>query len=96
MRRAKDKHIRDSIMAFLKAAGLRDIFEENLAIAFWDGVVGPEVAKKTEPHKVTKGTLFVKVRDTVWRNELTFLKPQIIQKLNDKLEEPAIKDIKFY
>jgi hypothetical protein len=38
----------------------------------------------------------VKVDDDVWRNELTYFKRQIIEKLNEKLGKKTIKEIKFY
>jgi len=96
MAQPKDKHVRDSIMAFFKAAGMRERFEENMAIAFWDMCVGKEVSRHTEPFKVKEGILLVKVDDDVWRNELTYFKHQIIEKLNEKLGKKTIKEIKFY
>ncbi|NIV04319.1 DUF721 domain-containing protein [Candidatus Saccharibacteria bacterium] len=83
-------------MAFLKAMGMRERFEENLSIAFWDTVVGKEIAQHTEPQKVSSGILFVKVDNDVWRNEIVYYKNEIIQKLNQKVGKRAIKEIKFY
>jgi predicted nucleic acid-binding Zn ribbon protein len=96
MAQTREKHVRDSIMAFFKAAGMRERFEENLAIAFWDMCVGKEISRHTEPLKVAKGIIFVKVDNDVWRNELTYFKHEIIQKINQKLGKKAIKEIKFY
>jgi predicted nucleic acid-binding Zn ribbon protein len=96
MAQTRDKHVRDAILAFFKAAGLRERFEENLAIAFWDMCVGKEIARHTEPLKVSQGIIFVKVDNDVWRNELTYFKHEIIEKLNQKLGKKAIKEIKFY
>lgn len=90
------KHVRDTILAFFKAAGMQERFEENLAFAFWDNCVGKEIARHTDPHKVVKGILFVKVDNDVWRHELAFFKHEIIEKLNDKIGKKAITDIKFY
>ena len=92
----KEKHIRDTILAFFKHAGMRDRFEENLAISFWDAAVGKEIAGHTDPKKVSKGIMFVKVDDHVWRNELTYLKHDIIEKINTKVGKKAITEIKFY
>ncbi len=95
-RRRTEKHIRDSLLAFLKSIGLRDHFEENLAIAFWNTTVGKQIAEHTDPQKVTQGILFVKVDNDVWRNELTYMKNEIIQKLNRKIGKKVIQEIKFY
>lgn len=90
------RHIRHTIIAFLKSAGLKDRYDENLAIAFWDSTVGELIAQHTEPKKVENGLLFVKVDEATWRNELTFHKFRIIKELNTKVGKTAIKDIKFY
>lgn len=96
MPQATEKHIRDSLLRLFKSLGMRDRFEENLAIALWDSTVGKEIARHTEPFKVVKGILFVKVEDDVWRNELMFHKHDIIQRLNQQLGKKAIEEIKFY
>lgn len=96
MVRGRAKHVRDAIVSFFQSIGMREKFDENLSIAFWDTCVGKEIARHTEPQKVVKGTMFVRVDNDVWRNELTFLKNEIIQKLNQKVGKKAIREIKFY
>ncbi len=90
------KPLNQLITQFLKSIGIHERVEENLAIAFWDAVVGEEIARHTEPIKVARGILFVRVDDTVWRNELQFFKTDILQKLNEKIGKKVVKDIKFY
>jgi len=90
------KPINQLIYQFLKSIGIKGKIEENFAIVHWDKVVGDEIAKQTEPFRVTDGILYVKVADTVWRNELYFLKNEIIKKLNEKVGKQIITDIKFY
>ena len=94
--KGRAQHIRQTIAAFLKSAGLKDRFDENMAIAFWDATVGEQIARHTEPRKVEKGLLFVKVNDNAWRTELMYHKFRIIKELNTKVGKTAITDIKFY
>ncbi|RMF54625.1 MAG: DUF721 domain-containing protein [Calditrichaeota bacterium] len=91
-----EKHIGDAIFKLFKALGMKERFEENMALFYWDSTVGKEIARHTEPMKVNQGILFVKVDNDAWRNELTFLKHEIIQKLNEKLGKKTIEEIKFY
>ncbi len=93
---AEAKPLNQLIFQFLKSVGIKGKIEEYLAIVYWDHVVGKEIAKQSEPFKVVKGSLFVKVNDTVWRNELQFFKNEIIEKLNKKIGKNVIRDIKFY
>ncbi len=90
------KPLNNLIAQFLRSVGIKDKVEENFAIVYWDTVVGKEISNQTEPFKVVKGILFVKVKDNVWRNELQFFKNEIIEKLNNKIGKKIVKDIKFY
>lgn len=88
--------MRNAIMAFFKSIGMKDRFQENLAIAFWDVSVGKEIARHTEPVKVVDGVMMVKVDSDVWRSELPYFKHEIIQKINQKVGKKAISEIKFF
>lgn len=66
----------------------------NLTL-MWDKVVSGEIARFTEAVKVSRQVLYVEVKSPVWAQELNFLKPEIMQKLNQKAGYPAIKDIRF-
>jgi len=92
----KEKPIRLVLERFFRSIGLENRIEENLAFAFWDSVVGKEIAMHTEPEKIAKETVIVKVDNDVWRNELSFFKNEIIQKLNNKIGKKLIQEIKFY
>jgi predicted nucleic acid-binding Zn ribbon protein len=95
-RAPKEKPIRSVLERFFRSIGLENRLEENLAFAYWDSVVGKEIALHTEPERIVKGTVIVKVDNDVWRNELTFFKNEIIQKLNQKIGKRLIQEIKFY
>ncbi|GAB4365992.1 MAG: hypothetical protein Kow0042_05560 [Calditrichia bacterium] len=84
------------IAKFLESIGIKEKIDENFAFVYWDSTVGKEISQKTEPIKIINGNLFVRVNDTVWRNELQFFKNDIIEKLNNKIGKRVIKDIKFY
>lgn len=93
---AQVKSIKQVLEAFIKGAGLEERYEENMAIVFWDGAVGKEIAQHTNPRKVSRGIVFVKVDTDVWRSELVFFKNEIIQRLNKKIGKKVIQEIKFY
>ena len=62
----------------------------------WPEIVGKKVAKVTIPQKVSNKKIFIKVKNDVWRQEITFLKSEIIQKINKELGSNEIKDIVLY
>lgn len=96
MARRHAKPIRESILKLFKSLGMKERFEENLAIAFWDATVGKDISRHTDPQKVVDRILFVKVDDGAWRNELSYLKNELIEKLNQQIGKKAIEEIKFY
>ena len=44
---------------------------------------------------IKRGKLFVRVKTPTWRNELVFLKSEIISKLNRRVGKKVVKDIVF-
>ncbi len=63
--------------------------------SFWEEVVGEKIAGVAVPVRNKKGILFVKVRDAVWKFELTRRKEEIHKMLNEHLKKNIIKDIVF-
>ena len=70
----------------LKAASLEGL---------WPEVVGQEVAQRTRPGRISRGRLTVLVADSVWLQQLTMLKPRLIEALNRRLGDPLVQDLFF-
>ena len=87
--------LKAAINNLLKAAGLEAGVSQNKALLVWDDVVGAKVSENTTPEKVESGTLYIKASNPTWRQELMFKKEEILKKLNKKLGEKIIKEIKF-
>jgi hypothetical protein len=49
--------------------------------AEWTTIVGSRIAARTRVGKIWKGVLTIKVASSSWSNELSFLKPDLIRKL---------------
>ncbi|MEA1881795.1 MAG: DUF721 domain-containing protein [Candidatus Marinimicrobia bacterium] len=87
--------MKKAIDMFLKKAGLEKGVKQNRAIFVWKEVVGRKIAENTTPEKVEHGILIVKAENPSWRQELVFKKQEIVNKLNKKLGENTIREIKF-
>ena len=79
----------------LKKLGLKKGIEQHKALLIWHQVVGKAIASHAKPGWVNNGILWVLVDHSVWQQELEFLKPQIVEKLNQQLEGVKIRGIKF-
>jgi predicted nucleic acid-binding Zn ribbon protein len=75
--------------------GLSEAVAEQRALVVWAGVVGEKVAAHTQAWSISNGELLVLVDAHAWTQELTFLKPDILRKLNEALGGPVVKDIRF-
>ncbi|MGZ3775154.1 MAG: DUF721 domain-containing protein [Pseudobdellovibrionaceae bacterium] len=63
--------------------------------AKWEEVVGPTIAKNSEPVGFHKGMLYVWVRNSAWMQQLVFLKDPIRDTINQKFENNFVRYIKF-
>ena len=61
----------------------------------WGEVVGSQIAGVTTAEKMDGGKLYIRVSRSAWRNELVFLKREIIEKLNGSMKEAIVEDIIF-
>ena len=75
--------------------GIAGRIREYDAVVKWNDVVGEQIARVTEAVKIERGVLVVRVKNGPWRNELTLLKNDVIEKMNASLGEKLVKDIRF-
>ena len=61
----------------------------------WDEIVGESVAVHSRPRSIRNRILFVDVSHSTWMQQLQFLKPTLLEKINAFLGEPLIQDIRF-
>jgi predicted nucleic acid-binding Zn ribbon protein len=89
------KSIGSVFSELFKELGIDKAIEQNKAVVDWAEIVGERIAEVSQAEKIEKGTLIVKVESPVWRNELSFMKQNLIEDLNKKLKKNIVKDIKF-
>jgi hypothetical protein len=61
----------------------------------WKEIVGESVALQTQPRAIRNRILFIDVSHSTWMQQLQFLKPTLLEKINVFLGEPLIQDIRF-
>jgi hypothetical protein len=61
----------------------------------WEKAVGPQIASQSRPEHLRREILLVKVANSVWMQQLHFLKEEIIGKVNTVLGKTAVKDVRF-
>ena len=89
------EHIGGTLKKLIKKEGLEKEINQQKAIDLWEEVVGQKIKENTEPIEVQFGVMTVKVKNSVWKQELQFQKGDIIKSLNRKLIKTMIKDLRF-
>jgi hypothetical protein len=75
--------------------GLANAFEEQKPLFLWGEVMGPNIARLTDPTRVHQGVLHIQVGNHVVAQEYTMMREVFLEKLNAHLDQP-LKDIKFH
>ena len=71
----------------------KDMLLLGKLINAWKDIVGTQLAHKTCPSRIIKGRLYLTVSDSQWLQTLTFIKPKILKKLNERFPEFNINEI---
>lgn len=77
----------------LMALGLGDRLLESEIWRIWPEIVGSAIAGRARPLRIINGVLTVAVSSGPWKQELTFLKGVMLEKLNSCLGKTVIREI---
>lgn len=81
---------------FFKRTGLSRKIQEQKILNSWEKAVGEAVAERTRPVRVKNRVLQVKVTNSVWMQELQFMKDLIIKKIHEQIGENFLQDLRFF
>ena len=73
--------------------GLESKLLESRLRRDWVSIVGEPIASNTWPDQIRYKKLYLLVHNSVWLHQLTFLKPTLIQKLNNVAGSELVTDI---
>jgi len=91
----KFKSLAEHLDQIVQHYNLEMFIVEGDIINNWKDIVGPRIASNTEVQRIKDGILVVKVKNDVWRNELTFHKADLLEKINRFLSKKFINDIRW-
>ena len=95
-KKKRPEKLGDVMGSVLKHAGVSERVKQASVIPEWRALVGPQIAKVTEPLSVTpQGTLFVAVTTNAWMTELSLMEPELLRRINERTGTLAIKRIRW-
>lgn len=95
-RKRRPRKLGDVMSDVLKRSGIADRVAQAAVIPDWPSLVGPQIARVTEPLSVTpQGTLFVAVTTNAWMTELSLMEPDLLRRLNERTGRLQIRKIRW-
>jgi predicted nucleic acid-binding Zn ribbon protein len=95
-KKRKPRKLGDVMTEVLKLSGIADRVAQATVIPDWRSLVGPQIARVTQPLSVTpQGTLFVAVTTNAWMTELSLMEPDLLRRLNQRTGRLSIKKIRW-
>jgi len=95
MKSSNPRPIADVIAKAIQQLGLGTKFKQHEILDMWSQIVGEQISKVAVAESIRDGKLFVSVKHSTWRNELIFLKQEIITRINNRMSQIIINDIIF-
>ena len=65
------------------------------AVEEWPRIVGPRIARRTQAVGFHDGVLRVEVEGSAWMHELSFLKHDLVRKIQRDLGTNRVRDVRF-
>lgn len=95
-KKRKPQKLGEVVSGVLTQAGLSDRVAQAAVIPEWPVLVGPQIARVTQPLSVTRqGTLFVAVTTNGWMTELSLMEPELLRRLNQRTGRLQIRKIRW-
>jgi len=69
--------------------------DEVRANRAWHAAAGEQIAAATNPARLTRGTLLVECESAVWAQELTYLGPEILERLRALDPDTPVERLRF-
>lgn len=85
--------MQDALQQFLKQSRLKSGIHAVQIEDVWEKIMGKTIAKYTDKIKIVNQTLFIESQVAPLKNELTYQKDKIIERVNEALGETVIKEV---
>lgn len=90
---ANEVTLKQAINQLIESYQLRGKLTETQLNDSWEEIMGKVIAKYTRSLQLNNGRLVVKLSSSVLRQELTYKKSEMVERLNERLGGELVKDI---
>lgn len=93
MRKSNESTIREALNEMIQEYGLEEKLVEVDAIKAWEQLVGPVISKHTRHLYVKNRKLIIKLDSAPLKQELSYKKTTILEKINELLGKEWINEV---
>ena len=93
MKENNTRNVGQIIRKLMSNPKLAEKMDELDALDFWRELIGQNLQRYIVGAKIYNGNLYVKLNSSVLRNELSYKKSELKEKINQKLGKDLIKEI---
>ncbi len=84
------------LQRFLRDNGLETPLQQKRLIDSWEKIAGKAVARYTQEKFIRNQTLFVKISNPALRADLSMMREELMNRLNQEVGSRLITEIRFY
>ena len=96
MFRREVRSIMDIVNQCLRQNGLETPMRQTRLIDAWERVAGKTISKYTGEKFIRNQTLFVKISNPALRADLSMMREELVNRLNQEVGSRLITEIRFY
>ena len=94
-RRGRLTPLTDALSGYLEESGLEGKLRRLSAVDEWPRTVGPRIATVTRAVEVRGDALVVEVASSAWLNELSMIRNELLDRINETSDSPLVERILF-
>lgn len=83
----------EALQQFLEKSRLKGNVQALRIQDVWEEIMGKAIARYTESIQIVNHTLFITTSVAPLKNELLFQREKIIQRVNEALGEPVVREV---
>ena len=87
--------LKSILSAYIKDNKLDKVLDNVKVLNSWNEIVGERISAVSEPVKFSNNILYVKIKNSAWRNEMFMLEKDIIMRINEYCGKFMVKKILF-
>jgi hypothetical protein len=96
VKKSNEQDIGSALKEFFRSYRIDSKVKEVQISEVWEKVMGATMARYTQDIRLKNGILQIRVSSAPLKNELTYNRNEMINRLNEEFGETVIKEIKIY